>query len=180
MEVYAYTNRAKPTPESRRDTSYHPPGLGDPEGVLPAKWFSGTKTEELNAFLSSGLDLLVIALPLTPQTRGLMGAEQFKLLAGKQTYVSNIGRGATVITEDLITALDEGWISGAALDVTDPEPLPKDHPLWLKENVIITPHVSGGTTAYLKRSLVILDSNLERLGDGRTDFLNLVSRKRGY
>ncbi|KAF2972398.1 hypothetical protein GQX73_g1075 [Xylaria multiplex] len=180
MEVYAYTNRPRPTPESRRDHSWHPPGLGDPEGTLPARWFSGTGTAEVNEFLSSGLDLLVVAVPLTPETRGMLGAAQFKLLAGKKTYVSNIGRGPTIVTEDLITALDEGWIRGVALDVTDPEPLPRDHPLWRKKNVIITPHVSGDSESYFDRLLAILDINLERLSEGKTEFLNQVSRKRGY
>ncbi|KAI8626093.1 D-isomer specific 2-hydroxyacid dehydrogenase [Xylariaceae sp. FL1651] len=181
MEVYAYTNRPKPTPESRRDHGYCPPGLGDPEGALPTRWYSGTTDAELNEFLGSGLDLLVVAVPLTPQTRGMLGAAQFKLLAGekKKAYVSNIGRGATIVTDDLMTALDEGWIRGAALDVTDPEPLPKDHPLWRKKDVIITPHISGNTDSYNKRLLAILDINLERLSEGK-DFMNQVSRKRGY
>jgi phosphoglycerate dehydrogenase-like enzyme len=180
MEVYAYTNRPKPTPESRRDHSYHPPGLGDPEGTLPSKWFSGTTAAELNEFLGSGLDLLVVAVPLTPQTRGMLGAEQFRLLARKKTFVSNIGRGATIVTDDLITALDEGWVRGAALDVTEPEPLPRNHALWQKKGVIITPHVSGSTSGYHGRLLAILDIQLEKLSQGRTDFINQVSRTRGY
>ncbi|KAI0166191.1 hypothetical protein GGR57DRAFT_496464 [Xylariaceae sp. FL1272] len=188
MEVFAYTNRPKPTPESRRDHSYHPPGLGDPDGLLPKKWFSGTTAAELDDFLGSGLDLLVVAVPLTPQTRriyanlchsGMLGAAQFKLLAKRKTFVSNIGRGPTIVTSDLIAALDEGWIRGAALDVTDPEPLPKDHPLWHKENVIVTPHVSGNTNSYNDRLLAILDINLERLSKGE-EFMNRVSRSRGY
>ncbi|KAI0103854.1 D-isomer specific 2-hydroxyacid dehydrogenase [Nemania sp. FL0031] len=180
MEVYAYTNRPRPTPESRRDHSYHPPGLGDPEGTLPTRWFSGTTAVELGEFLGSGLDLLVVAVPLTPETRGMLGTAQFKLLAAKKTYISNIGRGPTIVTEDLITALDEGWIRGAALDVTDPEPLPKYHPLWKKKDVIITPHVSGASNSYYKRLLAILDINLEKLSEGKTEFMNQVSRKRGY
>ncbi|TGJ88478.1 hypothetical protein E0Z10_g310 [Xylaria hypoxylon] len=180
MEVYAYTNRPRPTPESRRDHSWHPRGLGDPDGTLPARWFSGTTTAEVNEFLSSGLDLLVVAVPLTPETRGMLGAAQFKLLAKKKTYVSNIGRGPTIVTDDLISALDEGWIRGVALDVTDPEPLPRGHPLWKKKNVIITPHISGNSDSYFERLLAILDINLERLSEGETEFLNQVSRKRGY
>ncbi|KAI0873325.1 D-isomer specific 2-hydroxyacid dehydrogenase [Hypoxylon argillaceum] len=180
MEVYAYTNRPRPTPDSRRDHSYHPPGLGDPEGTLPTRWFSGTTAPELSEFLGSGLDLLVVAVPLTPETHGMLGAAQFKLLAAKKTYVSNIGRGPVIVTDDLVTALDEGWIRGAALDVTDPEPLPKDHVLWKKKDVIITPHVSGQSGSYYTRLLAILDINLERLSEGNSDFINQVSRKRGY
>ncbi|KAI0199889.1 hypothetical protein F4808DRAFT_461284 [Astrocystis sublimbata] len=180
MEVYAHTNRPKPTPESRRDHSYHPPGLGDPDGTLPTRWFSGTTTAEQNEFLSSGLDLLVVAVPLTPETKGMLGAAQFELLAARKTFISNIGRGPTIVTDDLITALNKGWIRGAALDVTDPEPLPGDHPLWKMENVIVTPHVSGQTTSYYERLLAILDINLEKLSEGRAEFMNQVSRKRGY
>lgn len=179
MEVYAYTNRPRPTPESRRDDSFVVPGLGDPEGVLPSKWFSGTKPEEVHEFLSADLDLLVLAVPLTPQTHGMIAAPQFEILKSKKTYVTNIGRGPVINTGDLITALDEGWIRGAALDVTDPEPLPKDHPLWDAKNIIITPHVSGNSTSYNQRLLSILDINLHRLSEGK-EFMNRVSRKRGY
>ncbi|KAI0845103.1 hypothetical protein F5Y00DRAFT_247348 [Daldinia vernicosa] len=179
MEVYAYTNRPRPTPESRRDHSYIVPGLGDPDGSLPSKWFSGTQTEEINAFLSADLDLLVLAVPLTPQTQGLIAAPQLKLLRKKRTFVSNIGRGPVVNTDDLVTALNEEWIRGAALDVTDPEPLPKGHPLWDAKNVIITPHVSGNSTSYNRRLLDILDINLRNLSEGK-EFMNRVSKKRGY
>ncbi|KAJ8120217.1 hypothetical protein ONZ43_g3015 [Nemania bipapillata] len=180
MEVYAYTNRPRPTPESRRDHSYHPPGLGDPEGALPTRWFSGTTAPALGEFLGSGLDLLVVAVPLTPETRGMLGAPQFQILAAKRTYVSNIGRGPTIVTDDLVAALDAGLIRGAALDVTDPEPLPRDHPLWTRKNVIITPHVSGHSDSYYTRLLAILDINLEKLSEGKGEFINQVSRKRGY
>ncbi|KAI2631077.1 hypothetical protein GGR54DRAFT_585386 [Hypoxylon sp. NC1633] len=179
MEVYAYTNRPRPTPESRRDDGYVVPGLGDPEGVLPSKWFSGTDPEEVSEFLSAGLDLLVLAVPLTPQTQGMIAAPQFEILKGKKTFVVNIARGPVINTGDLITALNDGLIRGAALDVTDPEPLPKEHPLWDAKNVIITPHISGASTSYVERLLDILKINLERLSEGR-GFLNRVSRKRGY
>ncbi|KAI1338235.1 hypothetical protein F5Y15DRAFT_135858 [Xylariaceae sp. FL0016] len=179
MEVYAYTNRPRDTPESRRDDSYYVPGLGDPAGTLPAKWFSGSEPAHVDAFLASGLDLLVVAVPLTPATRGMLGKHQFKILADKKTYVSNIGRGPVINTEDLMTALDEEWIRGAALDVTDPEPLPESHPLWGKKNLIITPHVSGNSNNYNSRLLEVLDINLKRLSKGE-EFMNRVSRKRGY
>ncbi|KAI1803103.1 hypothetical protein F4811DRAFT_562774 [Daldinia bambusicola] len=179
MEVYAYTNRPRPTPESRRDHSYIVPGLGDPDGTLPSKWYSGTTDEEINEFLSADLDLLVLAVPLTPQTQGLIAAPQLQLLRKKRTFVSNIGRGPVVRTDDLVVALNEEWIRGAALDVTDPEPLPREHPLWDAKNVIITPHVSGNSTSYNRRLLDILDINLRNLAEGK-EFMNRVSKKRGY
>ncbi|RYP47102.1 hypothetical protein DL768_006776 [Monosporascus sp. mg162] len=191
-EVYAYTAHPRPTPESRRDNAYHVPGLGDPEGVLPTRWFSGTSEADVNEFLASGLDLLVIAVPLTPQTRGMLGRAQFRVLAeaaekteegarrkrGK-TYVANVGRGPVVNTGALMDALDEGWIRGAALDVTDPEPLPREHPLWHKPNLIVTPHVSGNSTHYFDRLMAIVDINLERLSKGER-FINQVNKKQGY
>ncbi len=179
MDVHAYTLHARDTPESRRDDGYTPPGLGDVEGTFPSKWFSGSSKEDLHAFLGSGLDLLVVATPLTDNTKGLISAPELKVL-GAKAFLSNIARGAVVDTDDLIYALNEGVIRGAALDVTDPEPLPDGHPLWSAKNVLITPHVSGGTTKYVERVLAILSLNLERLGEGRTDLINRVSRREGY
>jgi phosphoglycerate dehydrogenase-like enzyme len=91
----------------------------------------------------------------------------------------NIARGAIVKQDDLIKALKAGKLRGAALDVTDPEPLPKDSELWDMENVAITPHVSGLGTAYAERSLDILEKNLSRLERGEK-LLNVVDRKKGY
>ncbi|KAI0180562.1 hypothetical protein GGR52DRAFT_249481 [Hypoxylon sp. FL1284] len=182
MVIYAYTNRPRPTPESRRDHSYVVPGLGDPEGTLPSRWFSGTEPHEVHEFLSAKLDLLVLAVPLTPQTRGLIGAPQLDALraAGPgRTFLCNVGRGPVVDTAALIAALDAGHVRGAALDVTDPEPLPVDHPLWDAKNLIVTPHVSGNSNGYNQRLLAVLDINLHRLSEGK-GFMNRVSKKRGY
>lgn len=186
MKVHAYTLHARPTPESRRDHGWTPPGLGDPEGAIPARWFSGASTAELNAFLASGLDLLVIATPLTDRTQHLLAKAEFELLAGGEgrgskgkTFVSNIARGPVVDTDDLLHALEDGLIRGAALDVTDPEPLPDGHALWGAKNVIITPHVSGASTRYFERVLGILECNLGRLAEG-SELVNRVDRKRGY
>ena len=182
MSVHAYTLHPRPTPDSRHDHGWTPPGLGDAAGDLPAKWFSGGTPEELHAFLGSGLDLLVIATPLTARTTHLLGKAEFEVLAaaGKgRTFVSNVARGPVVDTEGLIDALEGGLIRGAALDVTDPEPLPDGHRLWGVKNVIITPHVSGATTKYFERVLGVLGENLGRLAGGR-ELVNRVDRGRGY
>lgn len=179
MDVHAYTLHPRKTPESRRDDGYTPPGLGDPEGVFPSKWFAGESTEELHDFLGSGLDLLVVSLPLTDKTRNLLSAPAFEVLSKSKTYVSNIGRGPIINTQDLIEALDKGVIRGAALDVTDPEPLPDGHPLFKAKNIIITPHVSGASSSYNTRVLAILEHNLSRLSEGK-ELTNKVSRKDGY
>jgi phosphoglycerate dehydrogenase-like enzyme len=182
MTVHAYTLHPRPTPDSRHDRSWAPAGLGDPDGSLPSKWFSGAETEDLHAFLKSGLDLLVVAAPLTGKTRHLLGSEEFEVLAGAgkgRTFLANVARGAVVDTEALVDALGKGLVRGAALDVTDPEPLPDGHVLWGMENVIITPHVSGSSTRYFERVLAILEVNLGRLARGE-ELVNLVDRERGY
>ncbi|KAI0128677.1 D-isomer specific 2-hydroxyacid dehydrogenase [Xylariales sp. AK1849] len=179
MDVIAYTNGRRPTPESRRDTGYIVPGTGDPEGTFPSKWLSGADGQ-FDEFLSSGLDLLVVAVPLTPSTKDLISESQFKILSEKKTFLSNIARGPIVNTDALIKALDDGLIRGAALDVTDPEPLPKGHPLWHKPNTIITPHVSGNSNDYNKRVLDILELNLQKLSEGKKEFVNKVNKKEGY
>lgn len=182
MRAHAYTLHAKDTPESRRDRSYTPPGTGDPQGLLPSRWFSGGSTADRHAFLSSGLDLLVIALPLTDDTQHSIGKAEFDVLAAQgegRTFVSNIARGPIVVTDDLIQALDSGKIKGAALDVADPEPLPEWHPLWKAKNTIITPHVSGASTRYYERVLRILELNLSLLAQGK-ELTNKVNRRDGY
>lgn len=185
MSIYAYNLRPRPTPESRRDETYVARlGLGDPEGVLPEKWFSGNpKTPDgaanLKEFLSSDLDILVVCTPLTTATQGMIAKEQLELLRKKKTFLSNVGRGPIVNTNDLIHALNNDWIRGAALDVTDPEPLPKDHELWKAKNVIITPHVSGNSNSYNERVLGILEYNLRRLAKGE-GLTNAVERDVGY
>ena len=179
MVVHAYTLHSRPTPESRRDDTYTPPGLGDPEGKFPSKWFSGGSKDDLHAFLGSGLDLLVLSTPLTDKTRGLISNPEFEVLAERKTFVTNISRGAVVNTDDLIDALNSETIQGAAVDVTDPEPLPEGHPLWKAKNIIITPHISGISTAYVKRVFAILEYNLGRLSRGKP-LTNRVNRREGY
>lgn len=179
MDVHAYTLHPKNTPEERRDETYTPPGLGDVEGNFPSKWFSGGSKEDLHNFLGSDLDLLVIAVPLTPKTTHLIGREEFEVMSKRKTFVSNIARGPVVKTDDIIEALNSETIRGAALDVTDPEPLPDGHALFDAKNVIITPHVSGGSTKYGERVVGILRQNLTRLSQGK-EFVNRVNRKEGY
>lgn len=123
MQVLAFTLHERPTLESKKDDSFTEPGLGDPEGQFPSAWYHGT--EQLNDFLGADLDLLVITLPLTSLTRGLLSRNQFEVLSKKQAFVCNVGRGPIIDTDSLIEALEQGKIRGAALDVTDPEPLPE-------------------------------------------------------
>lgn len=175
MDVLAFTSTPRETPESRRHNAFNLPGLGDPDGTLPSKWFHGKTTNDVNNFLSQDLDMLVISLPLSKATEKLIGKAQFEILSAKKTFVVNIARGPIVDQEALIEALAEGNIRGAALDVTDPEPLPSDHPLWKAENCFITPHVSWHSMSQKKRCLGILADNLERLFKGEP-LLNELKR----
>ncbi|KAJ9137898.1 2-hydroxyacid dehydrogenase [Pleurostoma richardsiae] len=163
MEVYAFTQSERPTAESRRDDTYSIPGMGDSEGCIPSKWFHGTSRAAVNDFLKQDLDVLVISLPLTDSTHHLIDREQFEILGKKKAFLSNIARGPVVNTEALIEALEKGELRGAALDVTDPEPLPREHPLWKAPNVLITPHVSWLSTKYWGRVMEILSLNLEAI-----------------
>lgn len=175
IEVYAYTQSARTTPESKRYAGYMVPGTGDPDGLLPAKWFSGPPRTAINEFLAQDLDIVVVCLPLHESTRKLIGPEQFRLMGKTKTFLSNIGRGPIIDNDALIHALQEGLISGAALDVADPEPLPEGHPLWTAPNIFITPHVSWSSTEAMPRVADILMRNLERLDKGEP-LLNLVQK----
>ncbi|CAJ2513996.1 Uu.00g021150.m01.CDS01 [Anthostomella pinea] len=179
LEVYAYTRNERTTPESKKDDSYCVPGTGDQDGLLPAKWFHGPTKESVNDFLAQDLDLLVISLPLTPETQQIISEEQFEILSKKKTFVSNIGRGGHINQEALIKALETGQIRGAALDVTDPEPLPSDHPLWKAPNLLITPHISWKSLSFFSRLLAIIEANLENLATDKP-LINVINRKLHY
>jgi phosphoglycerate dehydrogenase-like enzyme len=94
-------------------------------------------------------------------------------------YLLNVGRGKVVDTDALVEALEEGRLAGACLDVTDPEPLPSEHPLWAMPNVVITPHVSGRSALTGKRWQAVYKENLARFGGGEA-LLNIVDKTAGY
>lgn len=99
---------------------------------------------ELHAVLPTA-DAVVLACALTPETEGLIAATELHLMKS-DAWLVNVGRGRLIVTDDLVAALRERRIGGATLDVTDPEPLPKEHPLWTLDNCLITPHI-GNTRA---------------------------------
>jgi phosphoglycerate dehydrogenase-like enzyme len=183
MDVIAYTAGERKTPESRKDTGYIVPNTGDPDGSIPSAWFSGTSKSDLHHFLSQDIDVLVVSIPLTPATKHLLSSEEFAVLGKRGAFISNISRGGIIDQPALIAAckkpVAEGGLRGAALDVTDPEPLPSDHPLWDVENIFVSPHVSGITVNYLDRSMQVLELNLTRLIKGEK-LVNEVNRKKGY
>jgi len=127
--------------------------------------------EELAEILPSA-DALVVAVPLTDSTRGLVDAELLARLADGAVVV-NVARGPVVDTDALVAEVSAGRLR-AALDVTDPEPLPQDHPLWRLPGSIITPHVGGATDAMRPRVVALLERQLRALAAGE-DLENVVS-----
>lgn len=128
--------------------------------------------------LASEADFVVNTVPLTPQTKGIFNAALFAKMKST-AYLINIARGGSVVTTDLIEALKSGKIAGAALDVTDPEPLPADHPLWKAPNVIITPHVASDSDLGFDAQLQVVRENLRRYSAG-DKMLSVVDVTRGY
>ncbi|MFA1612508.1 D-2-hydroxyacid dehydrogenase [Halobellus rubicundus] len=140
----------------------------------------GGPTDEVCGFeeIESALvrtDYLVLACPLTEMTRGLIDTDALNALSAESMLV-NVSRGEVVDTDALVRVIRRGQLGGAALDVTDPEPLPQDHPLWNFQNVYITPHVAGYTPEYWSRRADILSRNLERVQESGswTDLENQV------
>jgi phosphoglycerate dehydrogenase-like enzyme len=110
-------------------------------------------------------DFVVIAAPHTPQTEKMFARAQFRQMKRAAHFI-NIGRGAIVDLTSLVAALEAGEIAGAGLDVFETEPLPKEHPLWRMENVIITPHVAGVSPRIAERHLAALLDNVGRFARG--------------
>lgn len=138
----------------------------------------GGLTDEVIGFESAELhtalartEYLVIACPLTETTRGLIGEAEFATLP-PEAVVINVARGPIIDTDALVGAIQINSIRGAALDVTDPEPLPPEHVLWTFENVLITPHTGGHTPKHWDRLAEIVAGNVERL-DGAGDLNDL-------
>jgi len=134
-------------------------------------------SDEVDEFLARS-ELLVNILPLTPATRGWLGRRELALLPRGAFFV-NVGRGATVDTEALVEALRSGHLVGAGLDVTEPEPLPAEHPLWTLPNVLITPHYSGAQPNGFKAAGELFVENLGRYVRGEP-LLNVVDKQAGY
>jgi phosphoglycerate dehydrogenase-like enzyme len=133
--------------------------------------------DELLALLKQA-DIVVNATPLTDKTRGLFNARMFAAMK-PNAYFINVGRGGSVVTDDLVDALNKGVIAGAGLDVTDPEPLPPEHPLWHAPNIIITPHVSSHVRTGFGPTFTLGRENLRRYASGEK-MLSIVDTSRGY
>lgn len=136
---------------------------------------------ELDEYLPKA-DIVVCALPETKETIGLFDAKRISLLPSSAVLV-NVGRGSLIDCEALADALNRGSLYGAALDVTSPEPLPADHPLWKCKNAVITPHATGGSFGHLteteEKIFEISRENLKRYLAGEP-LLNVVDLEKGY
>jgi glyoxylate reductase len=126
---------------------------------------TGASYRPLGALLAEA-DCVVLLVPLNSETRGLMGDEQFAKMKPTATLV-NVSRGAVVDTGALLRALEQKKIAGAALDVTEPEPLPPDHPLLARDDVLVTPHVGSATFETRARMAMVAAENLIAFFDGR-------------
>ncbi|MBT6961291.1 MAG: D-2-hydroxyacid dehydrogenase, partial [Rhodospirillaceae bacterium] len=128
--------------------------------------------------LAEQADVVINAMPLTDSTRGVFDAAFFARMKPSALFI-NVGRGGSAVTEDLIAALENGTIAGAALDVQDPEPVPADHPLWDAPNLLITPHMSSFNDAGRDVFWVIFRENLRRYVAG-DKMLSVVDIDKGY
>ena len=147
------------------------PGDSDPDVdvLLPSS--------ELPRLLAES-DYVVLCVPLTAETDGLIGAAELALMKPEAAIV-NIARASVVDADALLDALRTERIAGAALDVHDPEPLPADSPFWDLPNAIVTPHRSGSMDGYFDRAAEFFAENLKRYVRGEP-LLNMVGRERGY
>lgn len=173
----AFGMRVLATKRADRPASFDgwtPTGTGDPDGTLPEQFYS---LDELHSMLSA-CDAVVLALPLSKATQHIIGAAALAAMRPHALLV-NIARGALIDQHALIAALQEHRLGGAALDVTDPEPLPAESPLWKLDNVLITPHIAGFSRFYNDRIVELFSENLSRYIRGEP-LLNTVQRNLGY
>ncbi|WP_034384576.1 D-isomer specific 2-hydroxyacid dehydrogenase family protein [Deinococcus sp. YIM 77859] len=126
---------------------------------------SRTPAAERDAALAEA-DWVVLLLPSTPETQGIVNADVLARLK-PGAWLSNQGRGSLIDTGALLAALDSGHLGGAVLDVTDPEPLPEDHPLWQQPNVLITPHIASSTRDLIARGAEYTRAFVEAMAAGR-------------
>ena len=157
-----------------RYAGYMRAGVGDVNGTLPARYYTLDRVHNL----LDESDVVVLALPMSPQTRHVIDATALAHMKS-DAVLSNIGRGGLIDQTALLAALNRQALGAAILDVTDPEPLPLDHPLWRTKGVWITPHISGHSARYIDNVTDVFAENLRRYVNGEP-LLNIVQRELGY
>jgi phosphoglycerate dehydrogenase-like enzyme len=150
----------------------------DPKDAAPLPVISRmVKPSELDAVLPLA-DVVFVTVPETPATKGMIGPAQFREMK-RGAYFIAVSRGTIYSTDALVEALSTRRLAGAGLDVTDPEPLPANHPLWKFENVVITPHIAGASDVSLTRILDLVRENIRRFASGEP-LLNTIDKDKGY
>jgi phosphoglycerate dehydrogenase-like enzyme len=167
MRIIAVKRR----PDDRTDGSFRVPGTGDPDGSIPDRIVDDAALAEV----ASEADVLVVTMPLTDSSRGIVGRDVIAGLPAR-AWLINISRGALVDEPALLEALEAGRLAGAVLDVFGVEPLPPDSPWWNAPNVIVTPHASGHTLRFFDELVI---ENVRRYLAGEP-LLNQVDPERGY
>lgn len=153
---------------------YQVDGQGDPAAELPRRLYPG---KALRSMIKE-CDYVVVTVPLTAETREMLGASQLSAMKPSAVLV-DVSRGGVVDQDALINALEKGQLAAAGLDVFTEEPLPADNPLWELPNVLISPHVAGLSPNYLERAFTLFKENLRRYVAGE-DLLNKIDLERGY
>lgn len=150
----------------------------DPEAVTPPPGVEAIHgMDRLNDLLSES-DVVAVCAPLTPQTEGLIDLNAFHRMK-RTALLINVTRGRIVDGDALLQALEQKLIAGAGLDVVPWEPLPDDHPLWRMENVVLTPHVAGGSPHRVQRNVALFCENLMRLLAGQP-LTSVIDKRKGY
>jgi phosphoglycerate dehydrogenase-like enzyme len=152
----------------------------DPRVDSPPEFVSELHEPDALDRLLSRADFVVLTVPETPETRRMMSLDRFRRMKST-AYFINVGRGACVVLDDLVAALDEKAIAGAGLDVYELEPLPEDHPLWTADNVIMTPHVGANDESphIERRRTDLLIENCRRFASGEP-LLNVVEKAKWF
>lgn len=156
------------------DPGYIIPGLGDPSGDL----FHRLYPPQAIRSMVKECDFVVVVAPLTPETRGIIGAAELAAMK-PGAFLIHMARGGVVDQNALLAALQERRIAGAALDVFQEEPLPPASPLWRMNNVIVSPHIAGTSPHYDDRAVQLFVENLKRYATG-AELLNRFDSERGY
>ena len=172
MNVLASKRDIRQPAENERD--YTLEGIGDPSGELPERLYPS----EAIAAMASECDYLVLLVPMTDETHHMINERVLNAMKPNSVII-NAARGGVVDEKAMIRALQKKQIRGAALDVFEQEPLPKNSPLWEMDNVILTPHISGNSADYIEKSTKLFISNLKRYLNNRP-LMNQLDRDSGY
>jgi phosphoglycerate dehydrogenase-like enzyme len=150
----------------------------DPEDIPFSPFLKRVvKPDQINEVLPMA-DVVFVSAPHTPKSHKMLGPQQFDLMKQGAFFIA-VSRGGLYDMNSLVKALDSKRLSGAGVDVTDPEPLPKGHPLWKFDNALITPHIAGRSDKDRARMIGTIKENIQRFADGRP-LINVVDKQKGY